>query len=140
MREKRFLWLLRLVVLIGTVEKVIQHGLTALFFLVDIPGIGTPDIGTRFDLSNPTMVVLNVVYALLFVWALILVAKKAVAGYRIILFLASLDIALEFIFHWPFFITVSVLVSTLISLCCIPFVRVRADKQRPLLQWRITKR
>lgn len=126
MPEKTPRRLLRLVVLIGTVEKVIQHALTAFFFLVVIPGIGTPEIGTRFDLSNSTMIVLNVVYAILFVWALTMLAKKAVSGYRIALFLASLDIALEFIFHHFFFITVSVLVSIIISLSCIPFVRVRA--------------
>ena len=127
MTETRSLGCLRLVVLVGTVEKVLQHALTALFVLVEIPGIGTPDIGTRFDLSNPTMAVLNIAYALLFVWALIPAAKRSISGYRLVLFLALLDIALEFIFHGLFFITVSVLVSTLISLCIIPFVRVRGD-------------
>ncbi len=124
MQEKRSRWWLRLVVLFGTMEKVLQHGLTALFFLIDIPGIGAPNIGNRFNLSNPTMVVLNIIYALLFFWALILAAKKAVSGYRAVLLLALLDIALEFTFHHFFFITVSVLVSALISICSIPFIRV----------------
>ena len=53
-------------ILVLTFEKMLQHLLTAVFFVVDIPGIGRPDIGPTFQLSDATMVVLNVIVLILF--------------------------------------------------------------------------
>jgi hypothetical protein len=94
-----------------TFEKMFQHLLTAIFFAVDIPGIGRPDIGSTFQLSDATMVFLNIVVFILFVlsfWGRL----RGVQWHRPLLVgLAVFDILAEFVFHGFFYITVSVIVS-----------------------------
>jgi hypothetical protein len=97
-----------------TAEKALQHLLTALFFLVSIPGVGTPDIGATFQISNGIMAVLNLVYFAFFVVGIVGKAKQKSWSVWLIVFLAALDIVLEFVFHGFFFITVSVIVSTML--------------------------
>ena len=98
-------------ILVLTFEKMLQHLLPAVFFLVDIPGIGRPDIGPTFHFSDTTMVVLNVIVFILFglgFWSKL----QGRGWYRPLLVgLAVFDILAEFVFHGFFFITVSVIVS-----------------------------
>jgi len=57
MKQKTVLW-----IVLGLVaEKILQHCLTAIFFVFNIDGIGKPDIGNRIPLSDPAMAVLNCV-------------------------------------------------------------------------------
>jgi hypothetical protein len=95
-------------------EKALQHLLTALFFLVHIPGIGTPDIGPTFQISSETMALLNLAYFASFVIGILGKAKQQAWAIWLIVFLAFLDIVLEFLFHGFFFITVSVIVSAIL--------------------------
>jgi hypothetical protein len=101
-------------ILVLTIEKMVQHLLTAIFFLFDIPGIGRPEIGSTFKLSDATMVVLNIIVSVLFAlgfWGR-LQSKK---WHRPLLIgLAILDILAEFVFHGFFFITVSVIVAVVL--------------------------
>lgn len=106
-------------IIILTVEKILQHALTALFFTVYIPGIGTPNIGPHFTLSNAVMTILNLLYTLIFSAGLLAKVKKLVWGAPLIIFLAALDIILEFVFHGFFYITVSVIVSTILIIAVI---------------------
>jgi hypothetical protein len=96
------------------IEKALQHLLTALFFIVNIPGIGTPNIGTNFQINNNVMALLNFVYFAFFVLGITGVIKKKDWAIKLIIALALLDIILEFIFHHFFFITTSVIVSTIL--------------------------
>jgi hypothetical protein len=98
-------------ILVLTFEKMLQHLLTAVFFLVDIPGIGRPDIGPTFQFSDTTMVVLNVIVFILF--GLGFWSKLQGRGWHrpLLVGLAVFDILAEFVFHGFFFITVSVIVS-----------------------------
>ena len=106
--------LLNVLIYVLTAEKALQHLLTALFFLVHIPGIGTPDIGTTFQISNGIMAILNLVYFAFFVVGIVGKAKQESWAIWLIVVLAALDIVLEFVFHGFFFITVSVIVSTIL--------------------------
>jgi hypothetical protein len=99
-------------VIVLVIEKVIQHVLTAFFFLFETEGIGTPDIGPWIQLSDSVMAILNIVYASLFVLALLLIREKLTIGLDVALVLAVLDIVFEFIFHGIGYITVSVVVAT----------------------------
>jgi hypothetical protein len=95
-------------------EKAAQHLLTALFFAVNIPAIGTPDIGTAFRISSGVMAMLNLAYFAFFVIGIVGKAKQQEWAIWLIVFLAFLDIVLEFLFHGFFFITVSVVVSAIL--------------------------
>jgi hypothetical protein len=106
--------ILDLLIYLLTAEKALQHLLTALFFLVSIPGIGTPGIGTTFQISNGIMAMLNLVCFAFFVLGIVGKAKQKSWSVWLIVFLAALDIVLEFVFHGFFFITVSVIVSTIL--------------------------
>jgi hypothetical protein len=101
-------------ILVLTFEKMLQHLLTALFFVVDIPGIGRPDIGPTFQLSDATMVMLNLIVFILFglgFWGRL----RSQRWHRTLLVgLNVFDILAEFVFHGFFFITVSVIVSTIL--------------------------
>ena len=101
-------------ILLLTFEKMLQHLLTAVFFAVDIPGIGRPDIGSTFQLSDATMAVLNVIVFVLFglgFWGRLQNQK----WHRPLLVgLAVFDILAEFVFHGFFFITVSVIVAVIL--------------------------
>jgi hypothetical protein len=100
---------IQIIFILLLVEKIIQHALTALAFSIAIPGIGTPDIGTRFDISNPVMEISNLILAALFGCAILGIVTNRQWSRGLIFFLAVFDIAAEFIFHGLFFITISVL-------------------------------
>ncbi len=56
MKKESYNWL-KYIIIFLVIEKIIQHGLTSVFFIYNIKGIGSPDIGTRFLLSNNTMAI-----------------------------------------------------------------------------------
>ena len=101
-------------ILVLTFEKMLQHLLTAVFFVVDIPGIGRPDIGPTFQLSDATMVVLNVIVLILF--GLGFWSRLQGKGWHrpLLISLAVFDILAEFLFHGFFYITVSVIVAVIL--------------------------
>ncbi|WP_029041016.1 hypothetical protein [Cucumibacter marinus] len=107
------------IAILGGAEKIVQHGLTAFWFVAPIEGLTVPDIGERFDVSAPVMAGLNLVYALAFLAALVGVWQHRRIAIAVLLGLAILDIVLEFTFHGPGFITVSVIVSLLLSGACL---------------------
>ncbi len=106
--------LLKKIILILLIEKIAQHFLTALFFLITIDGIGTPDIGSNFSFNNETMAFFNFIYGLLFVLSFVLYFKNNPYSFYLIIILSFLDIVLEFFFHNIGFITVSVIVCTVL--------------------------
>ena len=103
-------------ILLLTTEKMAQHLLTAVFFIVDIPGIGRPDIGPNFQFSNTTLVLLNVIVLILF--GLGLWGRLQNQGWHrsLLAWLALFDILAEFVFHGFFYITVSVIVAVVLLL------------------------
>lgn len=107
------------IAVLGGAEKIVQHGLTAFWFVAPIDGLTVPDIGGRFDISAPVMAGLNLLYALAFLAAFAGVWQHRRWGFALMLGLAALDIGLEFAFHGVGFITVSVIVSLLVSGACI---------------------
>lgn len=104
--------IIKLVVIFLIIEKVTQHTLTAFFFLFGIEGIGTPDIGPWIQMSSSMMAILNIVYAGLFVLALLLIREKLSLGLNMALVLSVSDIIFEFTFHGIGYITISVVVAT----------------------------
>jgi hypothetical protein len=116
--------LLNIFIYVFTVEKALQHLFTALFFIVSIPGIGTPDIGNTFQISNGVMVLLNLAYFMLFVVGIIGKVKEKKWALRLVIGLALLDILLEFIFHHFFFITVSVISSTILIIISVLYLKI----------------
>jgi len=98
-------------ILLLTFEKMLQHLLTAVFFVVDVPGIGRPDIGPTFHLSDVTMAVLNLIVFILFGISLWGRLRGSQWHKPLLVGLALFDILAEFIFHGFFFITVSVIVA-----------------------------
>lgn len=113
-------------ILLLAFEKTLQHLLTALFFVVDIPGIGRLDIGPTFQFSATTMAVLNLIVFILFalgIWGRL----RALQWHRPLLAgLAVFDIVAEFVFHGFFFITVSVIVATVLLV----FLKLDSDKSK----------
>ena len=99
---------LEALIIILTSEKIIQHFLTTLFFLFDIPGIGKPDSGTIIHLSYEAMSLLNFILFGAFVIGLFGKIKRVKWTSNLIEGLAALDIILEIIFHGFFYINVSV--------------------------------
>ena len=99
-----------------TVEKMLQHLLTAFFFAFNIPGIGRPDIGPNFQWSNITLFLLNVIVLILF--GLGLWGRLQNQGWHrsLLAWLALFDILAEFVFHGFFYITVSVIVAVVLLL------------------------
>ena len=107
MKQKAILW-----VVLGLVaEKIFQHGLTALFFIINIDGIGKPDVGNRIILSDPVMAVLNCVVMGLFIWGFWDIRKLRIKGLHLAIILSLFDIFAEFVFHGFVFITLSVIVA-----------------------------
>ena len=82
--------------------------------MFDIPGIGRPDIGPTFQLSNATMAVLNIIVFILF--GLGFWGRLQGNGWHrpLLVSLAIFDILAEFVFHGFFFITMSVIVSVIL--------------------------
>lgn len=113
-----------LLIIAACLEKLLQHALTALFFVVTIPGIGTPSAGTTILLGNSTMAFLNIIVFLLFAAGLYGFIRMYSWGIVLVAGMAAADIILEFAFHGLFFITVSVIVPTvLIAACWIVFTK-----------------
>lgn len=111
-------------ILLLAFEKVVQHLVTAIFFAVDIPGIGRPNIGTTFQLSAGTMVILNAIVCILFAtgfWGRL----QGKGWHRPLLAgMALFDILAEFVFHGFFFITWSVIVAVTLLI----LIKLDADK------------
>ena len=110
MKQKKILW-----VVLGLVaEKISQHGLTALFFIINIDGIGKPDVGNRIILSDPVMAVLNCVVMGLFIWGFWDIRKLRIRGLHLAIILSLFDIIAEIVFHGFGFVTISVIVAILL--------------------------
>ena len=107
MKQKPIFW----IVLGLVVEKILQHGLTALFLAININGIGKPDIGNRIPLSDPVMVVLNCIVMGFFIWGFWDIWKKRTRGLHVAIILSLFDVIAEFVFHGFGFITISVIVA-----------------------------
>ena len=114
---------LEALIIILTSEKIIQHFLTTLFFLVEVPGIGKPDTGTIIHLSYETMSLLNFILFGAFFLGLYGKIKRVKWTLNLIMGLAALDIILEIIFHGFLYITVSVIISTLMIFAIIAYQR-----------------
>lgn len=108
------------------IEKVLQHLLTGLFFVIEINGIGTPDIGTKIKIGDLEMAMLNLLFAVIFILGLFYIFKGKSIGTKIIVSMSIIDIVLEFIFHGFGFMTVSVLVSIIISIMIYYYLRRKA--------------
>jgi hypothetical protein len=120
-------------VTILVIEKILQHSLTALFFVVMIPGIGTPDIGPYFNFENNIMAIFNSLYCIFFGISLIEIKRRKERGIHLIISLAALDIVLEVIFHGLGYITISVLVSTILIIVLVKTTgRKESDKEKIL--------
>jgi hypothetical protein len=107
MRKKTIFWVV--LALVG--EKILQHGLTALFFVVNIDGIGKPDAGGLIILSDPVMAVLNLVLMGFFAWGFWDIWKRRTRGLNLVIVLSAFDIVAEFAFHGFLYVTVSVIVA-----------------------------
>ena len=107
MKQKAIFW----IVLGFVVEKILQHGLSALFFAINIDWIGTPDIGNRIPLSDPVMAVLNCIVMGFFIWGFWDIWKLRIRGLHLAIILSVFDIIAEFVFHGFGFVTISVIVA-----------------------------
>jgi hypothetical protein len=107
MKQKMIFW----IVLALIVEKIFQHGFTAVSFVVNIDGIGKPDIGNPILLSDSVMVVLNCIVMGFFIWGFYDVWKLRIKGLHLAIILSLFDIIAEFVFHGFGFITISVIVA-----------------------------
>lgn len=116
--NNKFIYLILIVLLI---EKIIQHALTAAAFLIAIPGVGTPDIGTRFEISDPVMGVSNIVLVILFGLAVWGITAGRQWSKTLVLLVAFFDIAAEFILHGFFFITFSVIGAAILIMLVLLF-------------------
>jgi hypothetical protein len=109
-----------------TFEKMPQHLLTAVFFAVEVPGISSPDIGSTLQLSDATMVLLNIIAFILFglsFWGKL----RGEPWHRPLLVgLAVFDILAEFVFHGFFYITISVIVA----LALLVLLKLDTDKSK----------
>jgi hypothetical protein len=107
MKQRIIFW----IVLGLVVEKILQHGLTALFFVINIEGIGRPDIGSQFPLSDPVMAVLNCIVMGFFIWGLWDIWKSRTRGLYLAIIFSLFDIIAEFVLHGFGFITISIIVA-----------------------------
>jgi hypothetical protein len=115
------------IIILLTVEKTIQHLLLGLAFAGLFSGVEAPYIGPNFAISNFTMALLNLFYALFFVIGLFGIIKRIKWGMPLIITLAGMDILLEFLFHGLFYITVSVIVSTILIVIAAFHIRMNKD-------------
>jgi len=116
-------------ILLLTIEKMIQHLFTAIVFVVNIPGIGRPDIGPTFQLSDVTMAVLNIIVFILFGMAFWGRLRDKQWHRRLLAWLAVFDIVAEFVFHGFFYITVSVIVALVLLL----LIGLETNKSRSII-------
>lgn len=106
-------------IIILTIEKSVQHLLSAIFFLIDVKGIGRPDIGPYFNFGNEVMAFLNLILFGAFTLGLLGRIRGADWALNLIGGFAALDILLEIMFHGFFYLTVSVVVSTIVLIALI---------------------
>ena len=121
--------ILRAVIILSGIEKMLQHALTAVFFLFTIPGIGTPDTGPYFVIDNTTMAILNIAMFLVFAIGLYGFYRESGWGLPLVAVPAAADIVFEFVFHGLFFITVSVIVSTFLVVACLLYRKEEWERQ-----------
>ena len=110
MKQKAIFW----IVLGLAAEKILQHGLTALFFVINIDGIGKPDIGNQIPLSDPVMAVLNCIVMGFFILGFWDIWKLRTRGLYLVIILSLFDIIAEIVFHGFGFVTISVIVAILL--------------------------
>lgn len=58
-----------------SIEKVLQHLITGLVFVVEIEGIGKPNIGENLSVSDVNMALLNLTFILLLAAGILLFIK-----------------------------------------------------------------
>jgi hypothetical protein len=102
------------ILLLLVAEKILQHGLSALLFAVNIDWVGKPDIGSLIPLSDPVMTMLNLIVMGFFIWAFYDIWKLRMRGLNLAIIFSLFDIAAEVAFHGIGFITVSVIVAIFI--------------------------
>ena len=124
MKRKIIFW----IILVLVAEKILQHGLTALFFVINIDGIGKPDIGNRIPLTDPVIAVLNCIVMGFFMWGFWEIWKLRIRGLHLVIVLSLFDIIAEFVFHGFGFITVSTIVATLLIGFALIFERFHPKK------------
>jgi len=107
MKQKAIVW----IVLALVTEKILQHGLTALLFVVNIGGIGKPDAGYLAFVGDPAMAVLNLIVMGFFVWGFWDIWKLRSRGLHLAILFSLFDIVAEFVIHGFGFITASVIVA-----------------------------
>ena len=114
-------------ILVLTVEKMLQHLLTVVFFVMVVPSLGgSPDIGPTFQFSDTTMGVLNAIVLILFgvaFWGRLYIKPW---NKPLLVSLSVFDILAEFVFHGFFFITVSVIVAVVLLI----LIKLDADKSK----------
>ncbi len=113
--------LIRIILLILLSEKIIQHALTALAFINAIPGVGSPSIGSRLEISDQVMAISNSILVVLFGLSILGIVKDKSWSKTLVIILAGFDIVAEFIFHGLFYITISVIVSAILILLMLIF-------------------
>lgn len=119
--NRKNLNLIRIILLILLSEKIIQHALTALAFAVAIPGVGSPSIGNRFEISDQVMAISNSILVVLFGLSILGIIKNKTWSKTLVIILAGFDIVAEFIFHGLFYITISVIVSAMLIILTLIF-------------------
>jgi hypothetical protein len=106
--------MLNILINLLTFGKIVQHLITAFLFLVNIQGVGKPDVGPFFQFSEMPIALLNLILVGLFLIGFFgKVVKKSWALF-FILELAAIDIVMEVLFHGLFFLTMSTLVSMIL--------------------------
>ncbi|HEX9262349.1 MAG TPA: hypothetical protein VF893_07455 [Candidatus Bathyarchaeia archaeon] len=95
MKQKAIFW----IVLALVTEKILQHGLTALLFAVNIGGIGKLDAGHLAFVGDPVMAVLNLIVMGFFVWGFWDIWKLRSRGLHLAILFSVFDIVAEFVIH-----------------------------------------
>ena len=125
--KKRKLLSITMVVL--GMEKILQHALLSLAFIGVFPALETPDIGQSFTVNSNTMALFNLLITLLFGVGILGKIKNKRWGIHSMVSLAVLDIILEFLFHGLFYITVSVIISAVLIIISILYLRQRQVRE-----------
>lgn len=112
LNNNKFKLLIELLIL----EKVLQHLVTAYFYLFSEI---KPNYGSTFILNYETLGIFNITFMILFVISFYSIFVNQMKAKYIIIFPNVLDILSEFIFHHLGYITISVIVSTIIILLVI---------------------
>lgn len=106
--------IIKITLIILLIEKIIQHFYTALAFLVYTPTLGIIDLSPYMGLDRYTLAFFNFILMSLLIISVFLLKNKSRRFFSIVLGVAIFDIIAEFIFHGFIFITISVVISTII--------------------------